>query len=166
MSREQVVVIRVNGEIVETLSRRSRQIELRQLFQRGSTRSSGNSQRSGQCDQAGHQNFVFACLSSGDLVRSRRPLMRHRIRGSALAELVESRFETGGELFRWASTPVMQEDHHGPSFDHVIMDCDHIDAVLAKSLQNRSDFVFEHSYIASDSGVLVGTYKGGPGVET
>src|SRR5258706_5603374 len=45
------------------------------------------------------------------------------------------------------------------------MDCDHVDAVLPKGLQNGSDFVFEHGYIASDSGVLVGTYESGPGVE-
>src|SRR5260370_7440196 len=45
------------------------------------------------------------------------------------------------------------------------MDGNHVDAVLAKCLQNRSDFAFEHGYIASDSGVLVGTYESCPGVE-
>src|SRR5882757_7366322 len=59
----------------------------------------------------------------------------------------------------------MQEDHHGPSFDHVIMDGNHVDAVLSKGLQNRSDFAFKHGYIASDRGVLVGTYESSPGVE-
>src|SRR5260370_2540481 len=45
------------------------------------------------------------------------------------------------------------------------MDGNHVDAVLAKGLQNRSDFAFEHGYIASDRSVLVGTYESGPGVE-
>jgi hypothetical protein len=44
----------------------------------------------------------------------------------------------------------------------VIVDCDHVDSVLPKGLQNGIDFVFEHGYIASDRGVLVGTYESGP----
>ncbi len=76
----------------------------------------------------------FACFSSADLVRTCQSLLRHRVRSSAPAELVESRFETSGQLFCGPSAPVVQEDHHGPSFDHVVMDCDYVYAVLPKGL--------------------------------
>ena len=60
----------------------------------------------------------------------------------------------------------MQEDHYGPVRGHVVMNRDHLDTVLAKRLQNRGDFAFEHSYIACDNSILLRADERGPGVQT
>jgi len=50
---------------------------------------------------------------------------------ATLAEFIESRFESGSQFFG-PPAPVVKEDHDGPVAGHVVMNGNHVQAVLAK----------------------------------
>src|SRR5438552_95280 len=83
---------------------------------------------------------------------------------SAFAQFIQSRSESGSELFRRAPTPVVQEDNHWSDFDHVMMYRDHVKTVLAERFQNRCYFAFEHGHVACNRGILLRAGKRSPGV--
>src|SRR6266403_209668 len=56
MRREQIVIVGRNGEVVETLAGRSRQIELRHLLESAATGTRHECQSTGQRDKSDHQN--------------------------------------------------------------------------------------------------------------
>ncbi len=59
----------------------------------------------------------------------------------------------------------MEKDHEGPLLGHVMVNGDYVEAVLAQRLQHRRDFVFEHSDVAGDRGILLRADKRGPRVQ-
>src|SRR5882724_2351784 len=85
--------------------------------------------------------------------------------GSAFAQFIQSRSESGSELFGRAPTPVVQEDNHWSDFDHVMMYRDHVKTVLAERFQNRCYFAFEHRHIACNRGILLRARKRSPCVK-
>src|SRR5437660_9347179 len=85
--------------------------------------------------------------------------------GLALAELVDCSLEARSELLSRAPVPIMEEDNYGVRGGHMVVDSDHVQAVLSQRLQHRSDFALEHRNVAGDLRVFICPGEGGPGVQ-
>src|SRR2546425_5314710 len=85
--------------------------------------------------------------------------------GLALAELVECSLEARSQLVSRAPAPVMEENDHGVGSGHMVVDSDHVQAVLSQRLQHRSDFALEHRNVAGDLRVFICPGECGPGVQ-
>src|SRR5262249_39276233 len=82
-----------------------------------------------------------------------------------LAELVQGRSETVGELLRRPRSPVMQEIDGRLRADHVLMNRHNVQPVRPESLENRRDFWREHRHIPSDLRVCVAAVERRPGIK-
>src|SRR6516225_6527989 len=92
-------------------------------------------------------------------------LVPHALGGTAFAQLIECRLESRGQFFVGPSAPVMKENHHWSVAGHVVMDRHHVKTILAKRLQHRGDFAFEHRHVARHRCVLLCSHESRPGVE-
>lgn len=81
--------------------------------------------------------------------------MRLSVSRRGLTKLVESCFESSREFFGETSTPVMLKDDHGPVAGRVMMNRDNVEPFLRSHLQNGSDFVIEHRYVARNDRVFL-----------
>src|SRR5258708_7471827 len=87
------------------------------------------------------------------------------MRRCTLTQFTQGRSEPDCQFLCWASAPVVQENHQWLFLGHVVMNCDHVEAILPQRLKNRSHFVFKHGYVARNGGVLLRTDKCRPRVE-
>src|SRR2546425_6811810 len=85
--------------------------------------------------------------------------------GLALAELVDCSLEARSQLLSRAPASIMEEDNYGVRGGHMVVDSDHVQAVLSQRLQHRSDFALEHRNVAGDLRVFICPGEGGPGVQ-
>jgi len=92
-----------------------------------------------------------------------KSLVSRLVRGRALAQFVESRFESGSKFLSRASAPVVQEDDHRTVSCHVVWNGDDIKAVPSEGFENGRHFVFKHRHVARDRGVFLRPDKCGPG---
>src|SRR5258708_17917730 len=87
------------------------------------------------------------------------------MRRCTLTQFTQGRSEPDCQFLCWAS-PVVQENHQWLLLGHVVMNCDHVEAILPPRLKNRSHFVFKHRYLARNGGVLLRADKSTPRVES
>src|SRR5207245_7581411 len=87
--------------------------------------------------------------------------MRRRM----LAQFIESGLKGIREFIRGTTTPVVQEDHQGLLFGHVLMNRYYIDAIFPQCFQDGSQLAFKHGYVACNYGIFLCAIEGSPRVQ-
>ena len=59
----------------------------------------------------------------------------------------------------------MEKEYPRLLIQHVIMNCDYLDAAFSKRLDYRIDFLCGHHHITRYMGLFIGSYESGPRVE-